>query len=152
MTGNPTGATMRTSHMELGKMSKKVAEDFVRPEFYDSFAEFKGFEITQGQYFVSKTQYARDDQFVCMVDGGAHLRLVPHVNRQEMYTGEPHFAPNKQTGKLEQGSDSPNESPVNMFNPDFNRYPNLKFIQQKYSEYLAAGDCIYIPAFYFYQI
>ena len=44
-----------------------------------------------------------------------------------------------------------NESPVNFFDPDLDNYPNFSDIEKKYSVYLHDGDCIYIPAFYFYQ-
>ena len=46
----------------------------------------------------------------------------------------------------------PNESPVNLFKPDFDTYPNVQFVNKLYKEFLSPGDCIYVPAFYFYQI
>lgn len=44
-----------------------------------------------------------------------------------------------------------NESPINLFKPDFEKFPSAKLIHHFYREVLNAGDCIYIPAFYFYQ-
>ena len=85
-----------------------------------------------------------------MVDGSAHLRLVPHVNRQEMHVGESYREYDATTSSYHQVKIQKNESPVNLFAPDFTKYPNVKFVQQKYQEYLAPGDCIFIPAFYFY--
>ncbi len=43
-----------------------------------------------------------------------------------------------------------NESPINLFSPDLKKYPNVSYVNQKYSEYLAAGDCLFVPAYYFY--
>ena len=43
------------------------------------------------------------------------------------------------------------ESPVNLFSPNWEKYPNLQFAKIKYSEHLIAGDCVFIPAYYFYQ-
>ena len=54
-----------------------------------------------------------------MVDGGVHVRLVPHVNRQEMYSG----------GKnLTDSTLKRFESPINLFGPDFKAYPNVQFV------------------------
>ena len=46
----------------------------------------------------------------------------------------------------------PNESPVNLFHPDFEKLPSLQSIRDVYKEQLLPGDCIYVPAFYFYQM
>lgn len=45
-----------------------------------------------------------------------------------------------------------NESPINLFNPDFEQFPTAAQIKNVYKETLKPGDCIYIPAFYFYQL
>lgn len=45
-----------------------------------------------------------------------------------------------------------NESPVNLFAPDYEKYPNLNYIKVKQSEVLSAGDCIFMPSFYYYQM
>jgi len=78
------------------------------------------------------------------------IRLVPHINRQEMYVGEKYsfFHPNK--GEVKEMSLNPTESPVNLFKPDFDTYPNVKFVNKVYKEFLNQGDCIYVPAFYFF--
>lgn len=46
----------------------------------------------------------------------------------------------------------PNESPVNLFAPDFEKHPNLNYIKVIQNETLEAGDCIFMPAFYYYQM
>jgi hypothetical protein len=104
------------------------------------------------QFFVERAHYQRKDQFVCVVDGGAHIKLVPHINRQEMYAGKgtsgTYFdGKGKRPLKV-----AVNESPVNLFDPDLNRFPNLKFVNELYSEYLNKGDCIFVPAYYYYQM
>jgi hypothetical protein len=45
---------------------------------------------------------------------------------------------------------SPTESPVNLFEPNLDAHPFTKFIGHTYTEHLSAGDCIYMPAFYFH--
>ena len=44
----------------------------------------------------------------------------------------------------------PNMSPVSFFAPDFKTYPKLKYVEGDYHFILQEGDCVYIPAFYFY--
>jgi len=102
-----------------------------------------------------------------MVEGTAHLRLVPHINRHEIYAGQSYFeqdehnkehaSKNGNTLKRE-GRDKgrlvhiePYESPVNMFSWDKEAYPNVNMVHHKYGEVLSAGDCIFVPAFYFIQ-
>lgn len=108
--------------------------------------------MTQGQFFVDNAHYERTDQFLCAVDGTAYIRLVPHINRQEMYVGEnySYFHPNKQIKK--EVNLAPNESPVNLFKPDFDTYSNAQFVNKIYKERLDPGDCIFVPAFYFFQV
>ena len=46
----------------------------------------------------------------------------------------------------------PNESPINLFKPDFDKYSSAKYIHHFYQESLQPGDCLYIPAYYFFQV
>ena len=47
----------------------------------------------------------------------------------------------------------PRESPVNLFNNDFKTFPKSRHIDKdhKYAVTLKRGDCIFIPAYYYYQ-
>lgn len=46
----------------------------------------------------------------------------------------------------------PNESPVNLFKVDTVKFPKIQYIEHQYSDSLAPGDCMYIPAYYWYQV
>lgn len=63
--------------------------------------------------------------------------MVPPIHRPEMYAGK--------------GDLAPNVSPVSLFDADAVTYPNIKFIEHVQHIKLQAGDCIYVPAFYFSQ-
>lgn len=107
--------------------------------------------MTQGQVFVDRAHYNRDDTFMCMLEGTAHLRLVPHVNWNFMYAGKQiEFWSNEKGGKQIVQAQI-NESPVNLFAVDFGKYPKVHYLEQMYQDDLSAGDCIFIPAYYFYQ-
>lgn len=143
MSNNPTGIVMRDS-----TLSATLEQDIERPSFYDDIGEYVGLEFTQGQFFIERAHYSYDDQFVCMLEGSASLRLVPHIDWNQMYPGE-----QISTRKGRQSFVTPlatNESPVNLFHIDFDKYPKTQYVEQKYQETLAPGDCIFIPAFYFY--
>ncbi len=146
MTENVVGVVMRDFGSDI---SGQLQQDIKVPEFYDGIAQFEGLQVTQGQYFIDKAQYSRLDQFLCMVDGEANLRLVPHINRPEMYAGHASQYYNKQTHKLDIIKQEVNESPVNLFSVDEVQFPNTEYIIRNYHEDLAVGDCIYVPAFYF---
>jgi hypothetical protein len=149
MSKQAVGMTLRDSS---GQLNAVLGEDIAFPEFYHDMANYMGMQFTQGQFFVDNAHYERADQFLCVVDGSAMIRLVPHINRQEMYVGEKYsyFHPNRQ--EVKEMSLRPNESPVNLFKPDFDTYPNVKFVNKVYKEFLSPGDCIYVPAFYFFQV
>jgi len=44
-----------------------------------------------------------------------------------------------------------NETPVNLFNFDYELYPLLEEVENRYTVVLRQGDCLYIPAYYFHS-
>lgn len=38
---------------------------------------------------MDRAHYNHDDTFMCMIEGTAHLRMVPHINWNFMYVGQP---------------------------------------------------------------
>jgi ribosomal protein L16 Arg81 hydroxylase len=44
-----------------------------------------------------------------------------------------------------------NQSPVNFFDPDYEKYPYFMDIDRKYTVILHEGDCLYIPAYYWHH-
>ena len=113
-----------------------------------------------GQFFVDRAHYAKTDHFTCMIEGTAHLRLVPHINRHEIYAGQSYYEQDEMSKEHGNSKADKNgklvkieafESPVNMFSWDKESYPNVNMVHHKYGEVLSAGDCIYVPAFYFVQ-
>lgn len=77
---------------------------------------------------------------------------MPHVYRQEMIpTSETSYYHENKNYNVRVQLDV-NESPINLFKPDFEKFSSAHFIDHFYKEDLATGDCVYIPAFYFYQV
>jgi len=139
--------TMRHSAKNL---EDKLKQDIIYPPYYHDYAEFERLEVTQGQFFADRAHYEKTDQIMCAVDGEISLAMVPHVYRQEMM-------PTSETSYYHESLDydmsvtlDVNESPINLFKPDFDKYPSGYFIKHFYRDVLQPGDCMYIPAFYFY--
>lgn len=101
---------------------------------------------------MDQTKYLHDDQFICAVEGKSYVYMVPHVNHQEMYTGSEFGIFDEAQNLWRYYRADVNESPINLFQPDLTRYPNFRFIENQYSVELKRGDCVYVPAFYFYQL
>ena len=78
-------------------------------------------ELLQGAHFVDKPHYEKQEQIMCAVDGELSLVLVPHVNRQEVYSGELEGSiySDPSLNRLEQS----NVAPVNFFIPKLEKYP-----------------------------
>ena len=149
MASNAVGMTMRDSTTSL---MHQLESDIVAPEFYHEYGEFENLEVTMGQFFLDNAHYDRTDQILCAVDGSVKVALVPPVYRQEMQPGSTTTYHHEIKGHEMIVELDVNESPINLFKPDFDKYPSAKHIEHFYQDTLMPGDCIYVPAFYFYQI
>jgi len=67
-----------------------------------------------------------------------------------MYVGAEFSIRDSVKGKLRFYQADKNESPVNLFLPDLSAHPNYRFVETQYQHTLYKGDCIFVPAFYFY--
>jgi hypothetical protein len=84
-----------------------------------------------------------------------NVKLVPHIYKQEAYIGkdlvivdhESELDPPPQNRKRIPSTCSP----VNFFEPDYSVYPLFEDVERKYTVLLHDGDCLFIPAYYFYQ-
>lgn len=133
--------------------------DIVEPEFYNIFGQMQTIEFMQGAVMNEKPHYEKIEQFMCLVDGKMDIMLVPHVFRQEVYSGKEEMSVSpfseyqsdiskfkKHTGTFE-SSDS---SPVNFFSPNLKKFPHFKNVD-KVEVKMDAGDCVFIPAYHYYQ-
>lgn len=132
---------------------KNILKDIKIPDFYNEISELEGVELIQGSHIVEKPHYERREQIMCLIDGNANFVLVPHVNRQEAYTGQvskesPYYE--GATGQEPAFEDYINTSPVNFFSMKLKKYKNMRGATRQIVD-LKPGDCIFIPAYYLYQ-
>lgn len=77
------------------------------------------------------------EQWMCVLKGRELIRLASPIFRKNIYVG--------QLEHLEH-----DECPMDFFNPDYDKFPyakQFKFVETE----LEAGDCLYIPAYYYVQ-
>lgn len=119
------------------------------PDFYKGVAALESITLYQGSHFVDKPHYEKKEQIICAIDGALAIAMVPHVNRQEVYTGELKDSVyyDAQASRLAQS----HVSPVNFFMPDRKLFTHFNEVTQSFV-HLGSGDCMFIPAFYFHQI
>lgn len=87
---------------------------------------------------------------MCALDGTVNIALVPPIYRQEMMPGQATSYHHDIKGHEMIVELDVNESPINLFKPDFEKFPSANYINHFYKDQLKMGDCIYIPAFYFF--
>lgn len=89
---------------------------------------------------------------MCVVDGNMKFILIPHVYRQEVYAGNGVDLSPYYDGNLASPADPldvVNTSPVNFFAPDMEKFKKYVHTYDE-SVLLRRGDCLFIPAYYYY--
>jgi len=129
-----------------------ILRDIEVPEFYRDVSELEGVELYQGKVMFDKPHYKKREQIMCVVEGFADFELVPHVNRQEVYAGQNiESSPYDDTSmSYESSEEAVSTSPVNFFAPKLGKFKHFKDAK-KNTITLDTGDCIFLPAYYFYQ-
>jgi hypothetical protein len=148
----PGEVVMKTSNKEpdspITKSILSIANDLKELEFYHEFAELEGTELIQGSYFMDRPHYEKKEQIVCSVEGKAFIEMVPHVKKQEVYAGKitEQSLYHDPANTLDSEA---NVSPINFFTPDKKLFPNFENANPRMVT-LNKGDCMFIPAYYFY--
>jgi hypothetical protein len=94
---------------------------------------------------------------MCAVDGKLDIIFVPHVNRQEVYAGQRIIETpydefkGQRIDPKEAALKQANVSPVNFFMPKQKNFPLFAEATRQLVN-LEKGDCVFIPAFEYYQI
>ena len=108
---------------------------------------------------LDKPHYEKKEQIFCAVDGNMRIIIVPHVNRQEIYCnknmdGSVYDERKYDSALMGVQNINVNTSPINFF------FDNRGKILETYPHYenasrwikdLEKGDCMFVPAYNFYQ-
>lgn len=78
--------------------------------------------------------------------------MVPHIYKQEIYAGKAKKVEDADGSVIDSAEEmKKNYSPVNFFDFDYKLYPLLVDVDTRYTVVLRAGDCMYIPSYYFHS-
>jgi len=131
------------------ELKEKLLKDIVVPSFYQDVAQMENLVLYQGAHFLDKPHYEKQEQIMCAIDGTLSVVLVPHVNRQEVYSGQLDDSIFKDPSLKD--SEQTNVAPVNFFIPNLEKFPLFRSATRNQVN-LEAGDCVFIPAYYFYHV
>ena len=134
---------------------ESIRKDVVEPEFYGNFAKLETIELMQGAILKEKPHYEKSEQYMCLIEGEMSIMLVPHVFRQEVAGGSYTDAYKEHESRdwmnmFENKFKARQSSPINFFNPDIKKYPFWKNVDKTLVE-MKPGDCLFIPAYHYYQ-
>jgi len=76
------GIVMMDSSPELLKL---IRAQIKFPDFYHPVSKLEEVELIMAQFVLSRLTYKKTDQFMCAIEGRVEVRLVPHINRNELY-------------------------------------------------------------------
>lgn len=62
--------------------------DFKLPQFYADVSNLENLFFFHGKNWVDRPHYIDQEQFYCTIEGVMEIDMIPHVYRQEIYTGQ----------------------------------------------------------------
>ena len=120
-------------------VSRSLSGDLVRPLFIAKALRARHTGLTVWPHFSDRRPEVRDrERYICVISGNEEFRLVSPVYKQNIYSGV-----------LEELR--PDETPLDFFKVvNETRFP--LFNEAKVlSHVLTAGECLFIPAFFWSQ-
>lgn len=87
---------------------------------------------------------------MCVIEGAMSVMMRPHLNREQAYAGT--FKPSIYYDPSRPRKEQAGVSPVNFFMPDLTKFPLFDTSLKQRNIHLSKGDCLFIPAFYFYHM
>ena len=143
---NPSEVALKTNNTD---MTNLLLDDINLPAFYSDVAGFEDLVLYQGAFFLDRPHYDHKEQILCALDSYLSVVLVPLVYRQEIETGNKLNFVN--SVYMENDYFSRRTSPINFFHPNWEKFIHFKSRMRKVI-FMEPGDCVFIPAFYFYQM
>ena len=121
----------------LNKSPLMMSSDLYQDNFMTNLSQRRARKFTQWKNFKRKPEKLLYESHICVVRGTETFRFASPIFRKHLYVGSyPHL--------------KRDESPLDFFHLSEKDYPTARevtFITVK----LAAGDCMFVPAFYYIQ-
>ena len=115
----------------------KLNEDLELPPIMDELFDISKVTYWHGYGTLTRPHTDAMENMACVYEGYKNFSVVRAEDRKWIYSGTDGYPDNY--------------SPVEFVAPDYNRYPLLKNAIIK-TIHINAGDCAYIPAYYWHQV
>ena len=114
-----------------------LKEDIVNPPIMDSVFTLKKVTYWHGYGTLTRPHTDSMENMMCVFEGYKNFTIVPPYDREFVYAGYDGYPDNY--------------SPIEFVAPDYNRWPMFRNARVK-TVHIAAGDCLYMPAYWWHQV
>jgi hypothetical protein len=117
----------------------ELQSDVRAPFYMDNFSRLMRVGFSYWQDFKRKPEFNRVERIVCLTKGAETFRLVAPIFKNNIYAGV-------------YDDLDPMETPINFFETDPAKISKYKLMQisDVYQAELTRGQCLYIPAYYWF--
>ena len=115
----------------------KLADDLELPPIMDALFEVEKVTYWHGYGTLTRPHTDAMENMMCVYEGWKNFWLVAPMDRKWIYTGTEGYPDNY--------------SPLEFLWPDYVKYPLFKNARVKMA-HIDAGDCLYVPAYYWHQV
>ena len=115
----------------------KLNEDIELPAIMDELFLIDKVTYWHGHGTLTRPHTDAMENMMCVYEGYKNFTIVHPNDRQHIYCGTEGYPENY--------------TPVEFYNPDYEKYPLMRNARIKMA-HIKAGDCLYVPAYYWHQV
>jgi hypothetical protein len=114
-----------------------LKDDIINPPIMDAVFALKKVTYWHGFGTLTKPHTDSMENMMCVLEGYKRFTIVSPYDREYVYAGH--------------GGLPDNYSPIEFVKPDYDKYPLFRLARIK-TIHIAAGDCLYMPAYWWHQV
>ena len=111
--------------------------DYELPPIMDAMFEIDKVTYWHGYGTLTRPHTDAMENMNCVFEGYKNFSMAPTIDRKYLYIGTEGYPENY--------------SPVEFVAPDYEKYPLLRHARI-HTAHIAAGDCLYVPAYWWHQV
>lgn len=114
-----------------------LKDDYELPELMSSLLDISKVTYWHGHGTITRPHTDAMENMMCVFEGYKIFYIVAAYDRQHIYCGD--------------GGIPDNYSPIEFFDPDYEKYPDFKNAHVLKAR-IEPGDCLFVPAYWFHQV